>query len=243
MKCYIIDDEQHAIDILSNYITKVPGLRLAGATTDPMNGIIQLKADPSVDVVFLDIDMPIISGIEAIELLPEKMPIIFTTAFSNYAVDAFEFNAVDFLLKPISFSKFLKGVEKLERFINSRMKDMVHNDQSSMFINPGVRGKVIQVHFSEILYIEGLKNYVIIYTDKGGKYITYLTMNEMVAALPETKFIRIHKSYIVSVNKIQSVEGNTIHLPAHIQLPLGYTYKEEFMALIDNITVKTGRKQ
>lgn len=242
MKCYIIDDEQHAIDILSNYITKVPGLRLAGATTNPMNGILQLKSDPSVDVVFLDIDMPVISGLEAIELLPDKIPIIFTTAFTNYAVDAFEHNAVDFLLKPISFSKFLKGVEKLERFIINKSKDLVLNDQSSMFINPGVRGKVIQVHFSEILYIEGLKNYVIIYTDKGGKYITYLTMNEMVLALPEVKFIRVHKSYIVSVSKIQSVEGNTIHLPAHIQLPLGYRYKEEFMALIDNITVKSGRK-
>ena len=240
MKCYIIDDEQHAIDILSNYITKVPGLKLAGATTNPMNGILQLKSDPSVDVVFLDIDMPVISGLEAIELLPDKIPIIFTTAFTNYAVDAFEHNAVDFLLKPISFSKFLKGVEKLERFMINKSKDLY--DQSSMFINPGVRGKVIQVHFSEILYIEGMKNYVIIYTDKGGKYITYLTMNEMMLALPEVKFIRVHKSYIVSISKIQSVEGNTIHLPAHIQLPLGYTYKEEFMALIDNITVKSGRK-
>lgn len=241
-KCYIIDDEQHAVDLLSNYITKVPGLKLAGATTNPMNGILQLKSDPTVDVVFLDIDMPVISGIEAIELLPDKIPIIFTTAYTNYAVDAFEHNAVDFLLKPISFSKFLKGVEKLERFIANKSKDLVLNDHSSMFINPGVRGKVIQVHFSEILYIEGLKNYVIIYTNTGGKYITYLTMNEMLLALPEVKFIRIHKSYIVSVSKIQSVEGNTIHLPAHIQLPLGYRYKEDFMALIDNITVKSGRK-
>lgn len=253
MTCYIIDDEQHAIDTLSNYISRVPDMHLIGTSTNPVDGIGALKALPPIDVIFLDVDMPDISGIEAIELLPKEPVVVFTTGHSNYALNAFEQNAIDFLLKPISFAKFLKSVEKIKAYLGKIRPEptaqpipvpatVASQSQTSMFINPGTRGKVQQIYFSEILYIEGLKNYVLIYTASGGKYTTYLTMNEMMAALPETKFVRTHKSFIVNIDKILSVNGNSVNLVEQNQIPLGTSYRENFMNLISGLIVKTARK-
>ncbi|QKJ28329.1 response regulator transcription factor [Mucilaginibacter mali] len=253
MTCYIIDDEQHAIDTLSTYLSRVPDMELAGTATNPVAAIQSLKAHPNVDVIFLDVDMPDISGIEAIELLPKGPAIVFTTAHSNYALNAFEQNAIDFLLKPISFAKFLKSIDKIKAYLGKIKPEqtttpvvppatIAAQSQTSMFINPGTRGKVQQIYFSEILYIEGLKNYVLIYTASGGKYTTYLTMNEIMTALPEIKFVRTHKSFIVNIDKIVSVDGNSINLVEQNQIPLGTSYRENFMNIISGLIVKTQRK-
>jgi len=245
MTCYIIDDEQHAIDTLMSYASRLDDLTVVGTATNPFEGIQALKALPEVDIIFLDVDMPDITGIEAIELLPQGPAIVFTTGHTNYAVNAFEHNAVDFLLKPISFAKFLKAIEKVKKHLEKDVKraSTSSTDQISMFINPGTRGKVQQVYFAEILYIEGLKNYVIIYTASGGKYITYLTMSEIMTALPENKFVRVHRSFIVNIDKVVTIDGNSINMVEQNVLPLGTSYKEQFMALISGLIVKSSRKQ
>lgn len=240
MYCFIIDDEQHAIDTLTKYVQKIPELKIVGSSTDAITALSMLKKINSVDIVFLDVDMPGLSGIELAELIPFKTNIVFTTAHAGYALNAFELNAIDFLLKPISFPKFLKTVEKLSMTIAPAQADeQVSNE--SIFINPGIRGKVIQLRFSDILYVEGLKNYVILYTKGGGKNITYLKMNEIMEALPARYFSRIHKSFIINRNFIVAVEGNQVQLVEQIKVPLGISYKNSFMQLIAIMTVKTNR--
>jgi two-component system LytT family response regulator len=241
MTCYIIDDEQHAIDTLSAYINRTPGFELFGSNTVPAEALQQIKSNNVIDILFLDVDMPVISGLEIVELLPPRISVVFTTGHSSYALNAFEHNAVDFLLKPISYAKFLKTTEKLEKLNQTqKTKKNEDNEQTSMFINPGVRGKVLQIHFTDVLYIEGLKNYIMIYTTNG-RYVTYLTMSEILTALPVKNFIRVHKSFIINLNKIQSIEGNSINLVEHIQLPLGVSHKDKLMQVIANLTIKSSR--
>ena len=177
MTCYIVDDEQHAIDTLIRYIGKSPGLSLLGSSTSPAHAIAEVKSFPNVDLIFLDVDMPDISGLEAVGLLPPAANLIFTTAHSNYAYDAFQSNAIDFLLKPVSFAKFTKAIDKALKHIHAPQSAPSIPDkkeQVSLFINPGIRGKVIQIQTSNIVYIEGLKNYVVIYMEeKKTHHISY----------------------------------------------------------------------
>ncbi len=243
MTCYIIDDEQHAIDTLIRYVNKSPDLSLAGSSTSPVHAIAALKSIPAVDLIFLDVDMPEISGLEAVGLLPPAANLIFTTAHSNYAYDAFQSNAIDFLLKPVSFAKFTGAIGKAQTRVNVApfLSPVQHKEeQSSLFIKPGTRGKVVQIQTSEIIYIEGLKNYVIIYTGSG-KHITYLTLAEALAALPKNLFTRIHKSFVVNILKIDTVEGNKVMMKGNINLTIGTAYKEPFAKLIDLETIKSKR--
>ena len=243
MTCYIIDDEQHAIDTLIRYIDKIPELTLAGSSTSSTQAIAALKNLPAVNLIFLDIDMPDISGLEAIDLLPAQAGLIFTTAHSGYAYDAFQNDALDFLLKPISFARFTKAVNKAESWFNhkqnlQRVKEL--EKPASLFINPGTRGKVIQLKLEDIIYIEGLKNYVVIYTATD-KHITYLTLTETLAALPGSQFVRIHKSFVINLLKIKAIEGNHIEMENQITLNIGVSYKDPFMELIALATLKSKR--
>ncbi len=243
MKCYIIDDEQHAIDTLIRYIDKIPELALAGSSTSSIQAIAALKNLPAVNLIFLDIDMPDISGLEAINLLPAHASIIFTTAHLDYAYDAFQNDALDFLLKPISFARFTKAVSKAESWFNRKQNLQSVKEvekPASLFINPGTRGKVVQLKLEDIVYIEGLKNYVIIYTATD-KHVTYLTLTEMLAALPENHFARIHKSFVVNLLKIKTIEGNQIEMDNQITLNIGTAYKNLFMEMIDLATLKSRR--
>ena len=243
MTCYIIDDEQHAIDTLIRYIDKIPELTLAGSSTSSTQSIAALKNLPAVNLIFLDIDMPDISGLEAIDLLPAQAGLIFTTAHSGYAYDAFQNDAIGFLLKPVSFARFTKAVNKAESWFNhkqnlQRVKEL--EKPASLFINPGTRGKVVQLKLEDIIYIEGLKNYVVIYTATD-KHITYLTLTETLAALPKNQFARIHKSFVVNLLKIKTIEGNHIEIDNQITLNIGTAYKNLFMEMIDLLTLKSRR--
>lgn len=243
MTCYIIDDEQHAIDTLVRYIAKCPDLSLAGSSTSSTYAIAELKSFSDVDLIFLDVDMPDISGLEAVALLPSSASLIFTTAHTNYAYDAFQSNAIDFLLKPVSFTKFTKAIDKALNPIHTPQSVspvLKKKEQTSLFINPGIRGKVIQIQTNEIVYIEGLKNYVVIYMQEE-KHITYLTLTETLSALPKDIFIRIHKSFVVNLNKIEAVEGNNVIMKVNKHLTIGTLYKEAFMKLIDQTTIKSKR--
>ncbi len=243
MTCYIIDDEQHAIDTLIRYIDKIPELTLAGSSTSSTQAIAALKNLPAVNLIFLDIDMPDISGLEAIDLLPAQAGLIFTTAHSGYAYDAFQNDAIGFLLKPVSFARFTKAVNKAESWFNRKQNLQSVKEvekPASLFINPGTKGKVVQLKLEDIVYIEALKNYVVIYmaTDK---HVTYLTLTETLAALPKSQFARIHKSFVVNLLKIKTIEGNQIEMDNQITLNIGTGYKNLFMEMIDLATLKSRR--
>lgn len=242
MKCYIVDDELHGIKVLQKYIYKCPELTLIGTSTDPIKGLQEISDAADIDLVFLDVDMPELSGLEISRILPKNIATIFTTAFSKYAFEAFEVSAVDFLLKPISFAKFVVAVEKVkDRQLSSTVEEYVQKAHS-IFINPGVKGKVVQIHFNDIFYIEGLKNYVVIYNRTGAKHITYLTMNEIIAALPKSMFCRVHKSFVINLSLIVSIEGNQTLLVEQTRIPIGSTYKDAFMEVIAELTIKSNRK-
>ncbi|MET3502928.1 DNA-binding LytR/AlgR family response regulator [Mucilaginibacter rubeus] len=240
MNCYVIDDEIHSIDTIKGYILKSDKLQFAGSSTNPVQGQSELNNRDDIDMVFIDIDMPDLSGLELTKLIPPGIAVVFISAYHKYAVDAFDLNVVDFLLKPISLPRFLRAVQKVEAVRGTLLKD-TYRSPDSLFISPGTRGKVIQVHLNQIVYIEGLKNYVIVHIIGDEKHITYLTMSEIEMALPQNQFIRIHKSFIVNKSMIQSIEGNTITVNSKIQLTLGHTYKDKFKEVIGLIMLKSKR--
>ena len=156
---------------------------------------------------------------------------IFTTAFPNYAVQAFEKNGADFLLKPISFERFTKSVTKVQNLIKSQKATEHPVEEEYFFINPGTKGKVVQLKYSDIQYIEGLKNYVMIYT-ADNKYITYLSIQEIEKSIPPAKFTRIHKSFIVNLDKIKYIDSNQVFIGQNLQLPIGRLFKDHFFDLV-----------
>ena len=239
--CYVIDDEEHAIDTLVNYINKFPGLNLVGTCINPLKAIDDITSTNQVDIVFLDVDMPEISGLDVADIISPHTAVIFTTAYPNYAVQAFEKNGSDFLLKPISFERFTKSVTKVQNLIRSKKIAEYHPEDEHFFINPGIKGRIIQLSYSEIIYIEGLKNYVVLYTIDS-KHITYLSMREIEKLLPVSRFTRIHKSYIVNIEKIKSIDGNNVILSPSIELPIGISFKDDFIHLINSRTLRSGRK-
>jgi len=239
--CYVIDDEEHAVDTLVNYINKLPGLNLVGTSINPLKAIDEITNSTQVDIVFLDVDMPELSGLEVADIISPHTSVIFTTAYPNYAVQAFEKNGSDFLLKPISFERFTKSVTKVENLIRTKKLSEHHPDDEHFFINPGIKGRIIQLSYSEIIYIEGLKNYVVLYTIDG-KHITYLSMREIEKLISMSRFTRIHKSYIVNIDKIKSIDGNNVILSSGDELPIGISFKENFIHLIHTRTLRSGRK-
>ena len=193
--CYIIDDEEHAIDTLVAYIDRYPGLNLVGSNIKSLLKAIDeiINAESDVDIVFLDVDMPELSGLDVADIISSHCSIIFTTAFPNYAVQAFEKNGSDFLLKPISFDRFTKSVNKVQALIKLQKAAEHPIDEEYFFIKPGAKGKVIQLRYSDILYIEGLKNYVMIYT-ADNKYITYLSIQEVEKSIRADQIYRGYTS-------------------------------------------------
>lgn len=238
MTCYIVDDESHAIETLTRYIEKVPGLELIGSATNPLVALDLINTSIQPDITFLDVDMPQLSGIELAGLINDRTKIIFTTAFSNYAVAAFEKNASDYLLKPISFERFLASIKKVSenpKALSSQTPD------DHFYIKSNIKGKVIKLSFSDIYCFESIKNYIAIYTIDN-KYVTYLTMKELEKILPEQQFLRVHKSFIVSTRVITTVDGSSIQLKNNSNIPLGQTYKSLVQAYITEKLITSSRQ-
>jgi len=236
--CYIIDDERHAIDTLVKYIEKLPDLKLLGTSQNPLVGFNEVLAN-KVDITFLDVDMPELSGMQVADLINKHTAIIFTTAFANYAVEVFEKNVADFLLKPIPFDKFVKAVNRVKLKLQNS-QPILPPAQEYIYINPGIKGKMTKVNLKDITYIEGLQNYILIYTDDN-KYLTYLTMKEIEAGINNPSFRRVHKSYIVNIDKIVSIERGMVILKPKIEINIGLTYKESFLEEVKLRTVNSGR--
>ncbi|GAB4011586.1 response regulator transcription factor [Spirosoma sp. KCTC 42546] len=250
MRCLIVDDEPLAHAILSDYIRKVPFLELIGATTSPIDALTRVQRG-EVDLVFLDIQMPELTGIQFLKLVENvvnshKCRVILTTAYSTYALEGYEHNVVDYLLKPVSFERFYKAVQKLFPLIspvavapNPAMDHDTNNPPEAPakeFIFVKTEYRLQRVGLSDILYCEGLKDYVSIYTPTE-RILVLQTMKSLEEKLPANQFARVHKSYIVALNRIESIEKNRIYIdhPGRAQdvIPIGETYRDAFYRLIE----------
>ena len=238
MNTMIIDDEPLALDVLETYISKMPELNLVARCSNALEANEMLRKH-DIDLIFLDIQMPQISGVDFIRTLANPPLFIFTTAYSNYALEGFELNAIDYLLKPISIDRFMKAVNKaLEQFELRKKEDTTEGGQATEgedFFFVKADKKLVKIKHDEILYIEGLKDYVIIRLEQG-RVVTLQTMKSLEDKLPLNKFKRIHRSYIVSIDKIHAVDGTSVDVyeKGQIkQLPIGKNYRDEILEIVN----------
>ncbi len=231
LKVMIVDDEPLAHDIIENYIEKIPDMEVT-AKCDNAIAANEVLQNEKVDLVFLDIQMPQMTGIEWIKSLTNPPKVIFTTAYAEYAVEGFDLNAIDYLMKPIAFDRFLKAVNKVKDSLQGEISTATTADD---FFFVKADKKLMKVHFTEILYVEGLKDYVIIKKDQG-RVIALQTMKSLEVKLPSDIFMRVHRSYIVNIQQIKAVVGNSIEIlesgkPKHI--PIGKNYKEDLLKIVE----------
>ena len=226
INCIIIDDEPLARKGLNEYIGDTGFLHLMGEFDSPLKAT-ELLGKGEVDLVFLDIQMPKITGIEFIKSLKNAPPVIFTTAYPNHALEGFEVNAMDYLVKPVSFERFLKAALKAKEYYEVREKNSTTKNADSDYFFIKADGRLVKIFYDDILFAEGLQNYVTIHT-KEKKYITYLTFKAVEDYLPAQQFIKVHKSYIVSAAQIESIEGNEVLISGH-HIPISRGLKEDVM--------------
>lgn len=239
IKCLVIDDELPARDVLQKHIAGIEALELAGTCTNAIEALSFLQSN-TVDLLFLDIQMPHILGTNFIRTLKNPPKVIFTTAYRKYAIEGFELDAVDYLLKPISFDRFLKSVNKLLQVdLQSNATSPAtenHMEPAKPFLYLRVDRKMVKVLFNDILYIEGLRDYIRIFTTSKTIITKHLlaTLEEM---LPSDAFLRIHRSYIVSISKIDSYNTETIEIEKK-ELPVGRLYKHDVSKLLNASTLR-----
>jgi two-component system, LytTR family, response regulator len=240
VNCIIVDDEQHAIDLLSNHISKIPFLNMQFSTTDPVKAF-QYVHQKRTDLIFLDIQMPELDGIQFLNLLKGNAKVILTTAYTKYALQGYEHDIIDYLLKPIVFERFLKAVQKAMDVFAIRDHTTCNasddNLNAFIFIKTEGRSKIVRVLLNDIHYIEGMGNYLAIHTTNS-KLITLLTIKELMEKLPDQQFIRIHNSYVVPVGRITEIQGNQLLVEKHT-LPIGDIYKKGVLGLIDRFIPKS----
>jgi two-component system response regulator LytT len=236
IRCLAVDDEAYASEIIAGYISKIPDLELVGTTTNPFEAI-SLVQGGNVDLVFLDIQMPELNGIQFLKICGGNCKVILTTAYTEYALDGFDHGVIDYLLKPIPYERFYKSIEKARIIINSAQTGKVEPAppvispaMEYLFIKGDSKNKFIKVELKDILYVEGLKNYLSVYTSTQ-RLITYQSLKDFESQLPENQFTRVHKSYIIALSKISLIDGNTIYIKDQ-SIPVGETYKDKFFKLI-----------
>ncbi len=230
MKCLVIDDEPKAVEILSDYIEKVPDLECSGTFRDPLKALNHIQSHP-VDVLFLDINMPDLSGIQFLNALEHHPLVIFTTAYSEYALDSYDYDAVDYLLKPIEFDRFLKAVNKAFRRYKERKKERVpfRGDRETVFIKSGTDYHKLDTR--NILYIKGTGNYLTFVT-LNKEILTLLTMKEALEILPP-QFHRIHKSYIINLDHVELIDAEEVKIKDQ-RIPIGDHYRDSLFRVIKN---------
>lgn len=232
LNCLVIDDEPLARKGIREYIEDVDFLLFAGEHDSPLKAMEQISQG-DVQLIFLDIQMPKITGLQFFKSLQQAPPVIFTTAYPQYALDGFELNALDYLVKPISFDRFLKAALKAKEYYELRNQNKATENLSVpdyLFVK--VDGKLVKVLYDDILFVEAVQNYVLIHT-KEKKLMTYLTFHAIEEFLPATLFIKTHKSYLAAVSKIESIDANTIQIRNH-SIPISRNLKEEVMEKLTN---------
>jgi len=241
LRCIAVDDEAFATRLLASYIQKIPTLALAGTTTDPLEAL-QWVQEGRTDLVFLDIQMPELTGLQFLKICGSRVKVILTTAYPEYALQGYEHDVVDYLLKPIAFDRFLRAVQKAQALVPAAplapppppaLLSPASPPPAApdyLFVKGDSKNKYLKLKYADILYIEGLKNYVSIVVP-GQRVITYLTLRELEAQLPRPPFVRVHKSFIISLDHLRMVEGNLLHV-GNETITVGETYREEFFKLI-----------
>lgn len=241
IRCLAIDDEPLALDIIESYVSKLPFLELV-QTCSSATEAMQVLQTEQIDLMFLDIEMPELTGMQFLNILKQHPLVIFTTAYPDYALEGFNQDAVDYLLKPIPFDRFLKAVTKAQERLQRNGKSAENHtlpvaptpEQDFMFVKADY--KMIRIDFNDIQWIEGLKDYIIIQT-KDQKIITLLSMNKMMEKLPDSKFLRVHRSFIVSLQKIDSIEKSRIRIGPK-EIPIGEVYKEQFLKWVEENNIQ-----
>jgi DNA-binding LytR/AlgR family response regulator len=232
ISCVIVDDEPLARSLLKDYVSKVPSLKLVAMCPSPVAAMEVLKTN-TVDLLFLDIQMPEITGISFLKIMKKRPLVVLTTAYSEYALESYELDVVDYLLKPITFQRFLQAVDK----VSSRLQQPVtpvekvapSPSQPFIFVKDGT--KLVKVKWEDILYIEGLKDYVTIHT-RQQKIVSLQRLKSLEEQLPADQFIRIHNSFIVALSAIDSVQKNEVHI-GQAFLPISDSYKKSFRDFIE----------
>ncbi len=222
IKCIIIDDEPLAITVVSNYLTEFQNFNLVGTFNNPLASIETIEEN-DIDVIFLDINMPKMNGLEFIKNLDIKTNVVITTAYREHAVESYDLDVLDYLVKPIPFSRFLKTINKITQKV-SHLKGYKKTDEVNEegFIFFKVDKKLVKIKFDEILYIESLKDYIKIITVTGN-YIVHKSLTSVTEELPSDNFLRIHRSYCIAIDKVVSVEGNLVEI-ATKRIPIGRKY-------------------
>ncbi len=231
MKCVIVDDEPLALDLLESYVRKTPLLELTGKYSSAVQAMKELNGRP-VDLIFLDIQMPELNGLEFSKILPPDTRIVFTTAFDQYALDGYKVNALDYLLKPIAYVDFLRAADKalhwFERVQSARPRE---EEIDSIFVKSEY--KLVQIELRNILYVEGLKDYIKIYEEDSPKpVLSLMSMKAMEDLLPASQFIRVHRSYIVRKDKIRIIDRGRIVF-GKTYIPISDSYKQTFQEYLD----------
>ncbi|MDJ1470689.1 LytTR family DNA-binding domain-containing protein [Cytophagaceae bacterium DM2B3-1] len=225
IRCFVLDDEPLATNLLQDYISRLPDLELVGISNSPSQALGTLQ-QMMVDVIFLDIQMPRLTGFDLLRPLSYRPKVIFTTAFREYALESYEFDVVDFLVKPISFERFLQSIGKLYRFsavpfTPSEVQEQPNTTRDYQYFK--VDKEMVKLYLDDILWIESLKDYVRIHT-VSGSVVSYLRISYLEEKLPPNRFIRIHKSFIVALNHVQAVSATYIRVN-NVEIPIGRIYK------------------
>jgi len=235
IRCQIIDDQPLAINVIKKFLEQFQHADMVSSCEHAMDAFDYISENP-VDLIFLDINMPILNGLDFLKSLKNPPLVIITSAYRDYAVEGFELNVLDYLVKPISFQRFLKAMDKANsamREKNTAIQPVINNPESTKsFVFLKVDKKMVKVYLDEILYIESLKDYVrirTVYED----LITHQNLNGMARILPAENFIRIHKSYTISVDKVKSIEGNCVEIASKL-IPIGRNYRKEVKGIIMN---------
>ncbi|MBF7092380.1 response regulator transcription factor [Flavobacterium sp. ALJ2] len=229
IKCVLIDDEPLAIKVLQNYFTNFTDFEITGTFVNALEALDYINNN-SVDAVFLDINMPMMTGFELISLIENKTKVIITTAFREFAAESYDLEVLDYLVKPIPLPRFIKCINKITTEYNLKNNIKVENHRVEPHLFIKVDKKMIKINIDEILFVEGMKEYIKVITlDK--TYITHKSLTALSDELPADRFMRIHKSYLIAVNKVKSIEGNRIQIQS-FTLPIGRNYSKEVKSKI-----------
>lgn len=222
IKCIIIDDEPLAADVIENYLSEFSNIELISTFTNPLQALETIESG-EVDAVFIDINMPKMNGLDFIKSLESRPYFIITTAYREYAVESFDLDVLDYLVKPIPFTRFLKSINKLsQKFLNDRSVEASSQVVEKSFIFLKVDKKLIKIKFEDIYYVESLKDYIKVFTTTGD-YLAHKSLSSISEEVPSTQFLRIHRSFTVALDKIQAVEGNSVLITGK-RIPIGRKY-------------------
>lgn len=221
ISCVIIDDEPLAISVIENHLKEFKNINIAGAFNSPLEALSTLESE-HVDVIFLDINMSKMNGLDFLKSVPLKPQVIITTAYREYAAESYDLNVLDYLVKPIPFPRFLKSINKLTQSLPIKSEVKKSEDYDKLFIFLKVDKKLVKIKFKEILFIESLKDYIKVHTETNN-FVVHKSLTSISDELPKEKFLRVHRSYTIALDKVSTLEGNSVEINTK-RIPIGRKY-------------------